>query len=245
MKVSIITVTYNSESSLQHTIDSVVSQNYADIEHIVVDGGSNDSTLDIIQKNTSIAKYISEPDKGIYDAINKGIRLATGDIVGILNSDDTLAAHDSISQIVECMKSNGSDMVYGDLIYVTLGTREKVIRHWKSNDFKLSSLRKGWMAAHPTLYCKKSVYDTYGLYNETLRIAADYDFMLRTFQRGDLKKSYLPVTLVKMSWGGESNRSVKNIIQKSKEDYLVIKQNEIGGIATLIFKNLRKFRQFL
>ncbi len=245
MKVSIITVTFNSQETLQDTIDSIVAQDYADIEHILVDGNSSDKTLEIIKSNSSISKYLSEPDKGMYDALNKGIKMATGDIIGILNSDDVLASENVISKVVEFFKNNQSDVVYGDLVYISPTNNNKSLRYWRSNTFNPSSLKNGWMPPHPTLYCKKSVYDTFGLYNENLKIASDYDFILRLFKNDKLIKSHLPTVMVKMSWGGISNRSIKNIIQKSKEDYYVIRKNKIGGFGTLILKNIRKFKQFL
>lgn len=244
-KVSIITVTYNSQNTLQRTIDSVKQQDYDNIEHIIVDGSSIDNTLSIIKHNKSVEKYISEPDKGIYQAINKGIRMATGDIIGILNSDDVLATHDIITKIVDFLNENEADVVYGNLLYVSADKLHKSIRYWKSNVFNPGCLKYGWMAPHPTIYCKRSVYEKYGLYNEDLQISSDYDFILRVFSQNELKKSYLPIVMIKMSWGGKSNGSIANLIRKSKEDLKVIKSNNIGGLFTLLLKNTRKIKQFL
>lgn len=247
MKVSIITATFNSEKTLQNSIDSVKNQNYGNIEHIIIDGGSTDGTLDIIKKNAEhIANYVSEKDTGIYNAINKGITLATGDVIGILNSDDVYASEQIITKIVECFNAKNSDVVYGNLIYVSNeesgGT---TIRYWKSNVFQPGCLKYGWMPPHPTLYCRKDVYDSYGLYNESLKIASDYDFILRIFKQFELKKNYLPIVMVKMTLGGMSNASFKNILMKSKEDLRVIKANHTGNFTTLIFKNIRKVKQLI
>jgi glycosyltransferase len=246
MKVSIITPTYNSEKTIQRTIDSVINQNFSDIEHIIIDGGSTDKTLEIITKNNGkISKFISEKDKGIYNAINKGISLATGDIIGILNSDDLLANEKIISKIVSCFEETNCDLVYGDIVYQTKDEKSpKIVRYWKSNVFKNNCLKYGWMPPHPSIYCKREIYQQYGVYDEELNISADYDFVLRIFKNSNLKKEYLPEIFVKMDIGGESNKSLKNIFIKSKEDYLAIKRNNTGNFMTVLFKNLRKVRQF-
>ena len=246
MKISIITATYNCEKSLQRTIDSVASQDYEEIEHIIIDGGSSDNTLNIIQANSDrITKYISEKDSGIYDALNKGIRLATGDVIGFLNSDDTFADQHIISAIANCFKTEKTDLVYGNLVYQTVDdSNEKTIRYWESNNFNTESLKYGWMPPHPTLYCKREIYEQWGLFNDKFKIAADYDFILRIFKQPTIKKTFLPIILVKMSIGGISNNSIKNIIRKSFEDYKAIKNNMIGGFLTLLLKNARKIAQF-
>ena len=247
MKVSIITVTYNSEKSLQRSIDSVISQDYPNIEHIFIDGGSTDNTVCIIKNNKEhISTYISEKDSGIYQALNKGIRLATGDIIGILNSDDVFADTNIISKVVDSFEKNSSDVVYGDLLYVTNNyNKNKTIRYWKSNIYNPKDIYSGWMPPHPTMFCKKSVFDTYGLYNESLQISSDYDFILRIFKQPSLKKNFLPVVMVKMTMGGISNGSFRNILKKSYEDLKALKTNNIGGLHTLLLKNIRKLRQLI
>lgn len=246
MKVSIITATYNSERSIQRTIDSIASQDYLDIEHIIVDGGSTDNTINIIQSNQNkIAKFISEKDNGIYDALNKGIKLATGDIFGFLNSDDMFTNKHVISRIVNCFNVKKSDVVYGNLVYQsTDDSNKKTIRYWRSNVFNPGCLWYGWMPPHPTLYCKKEVYEKWGLFNDKFKISADYDFILRVFKQPTISKAFLPTIVVKMDVGGVSNKSFKNIIQKSIEDYKAIRINKIGGIITLFLKNFRKIGQF-
>lgn len=245
MKVTIITATYNSESHLQETINSVLSQSYKDIEYIVIDGGSTDRTLEIIKENKdNISKYVSERDNGIYDALNKGIKLATGDIIGFLNSDDVYNNSDVVSEIVQTFKNTNSDIVYGNIVYMSNGEDKKMIRYWKSNDFRPESLKFGWMPPHPSLYCRKKVYDESGSFYDSFKIAADYEFILRVFSNKSYVKTFIPLVLVQMELGGVSNNSFKNICIKSKEDYQVIRRNKVGGLYTVIFKNLRKLHQF-
>ena len=246
MKISIITATYNSEKSLQRTIDSIVSQDYANIEHIIIDGGSTDNTLAIIKSNlNSIDKYISERDNGIYSALNAGIKLATGDIIGFLHSDDIYNDEFVVSKIIQTFRTENCDVLYGNLIYQSKNNdNPKTIRFWKSNLFHPASLKYGWMPPHPTVYCKKEIYHQYGSFNEKYRISSDYDFILRIFKEHNIQKTFLPSILVKMNVGGISNGSIKGILRKSKEDYQTIRQNKVGGFYTIIFKNFRKIFQF-
>jgi glycosyltransferase len=247
MKISIITVTYNSEKTLQNTIDSVLFQTYSDIEYIIVDGKSTDSTLDIIKENEQRFKgrmhWISEPDNGIYDAMNKGIAAASGDIIGILNSDDIFAEETTIEQIVSVFENNKCDVLYGNLIYQN---ENKPVRHWESNTFKHSSLHFGWMPPHPTLYCVKGIYDKFGTFDSNFRISADYDLIIRIFKNKNLKSVYLPQTMIIMNQGGISNATLKSKFLKSKEDYKVLKKNKIKlPLTTVFFKNVRKVYQFV
>ena len=247
MKVSLITATYNSEISIKTCLDSIVSQDYSDLEYLFIDGGSSDNTLSIIKKyrqNNPFIKMVSEKDYGIYDALNKGISAASGDIIGFVHSDDFLASSDIINDIVSMMKTESLDGVYGNLQYVNKNNTQKVIRNWISCDFKFSLLKNGWMPPHPTLFLKKEVYQKHGLFDVSYRISADYDFMLRIFKDSELKLGYLPKVITKMRVGGASNRSIKNIIEKSKEDYRAIKSNNIGDFLTLIRKNTSKLKQF-
>lgn len=247
MKVSIITVTYNSAQTLARTMDSVSSQTYPNIEHIIVDGASTDGTVDIIKQcQGSVAYFVSEPDKGIYDALNKGLKKATGDIIGQLNSDDVFADNRVIELIVKRFENKQCDVVYGNLIYQPqCPDKDKVFRYWKSNRFDPKCLKYGWMPPHPTLYCKKEVYDKVGHFDTKFRISADYDFVLRVFSNLDYKTSYLPAVLVRMNIGGVSNSSFRNIICKMVEDYNVLKKNHIGSLFTLGCKNVRKLMQFI
>lgn len=247
MKVSIITASYNSEESIAGCLKSCLDQNYDNINYLIIDGNSNDKTLEIVknhQKDYPFVKIVSEKDHGIYDALNKGINLASGDIIGFVHSDDFLASKDIINNIVSMINSQNLDGVYGDLQYVDKFNTQKVIRNWKSCDFKPGLLKQGWMPAHPTLFLKREVYEKHGLFDLSYRISADYDFMLRIFNDSELNFGYLPKVVTKMSVGGASNRSLKNIIKKSKEDYRAIRSNNVGNFLTLIKKNTSKLKQF-
>jgi glycosyltransferase len=248
MKISIITATYNSESTIKTCMDSVLNQTYSNIEYIIVDGGSKDETLSYINEKASEHPkivYNYEPDKGIYDALNKGIKKATGDVIGFVHSDDFLADNSIIEAIVDVFKTKNVDGVYGNLHYVALENTDKIIRNWISKPFNTKMLKQGWMPAHPTLYLKKSLYDNNGMFDLTYKIAADYDFILRIFKQSQLKFYFLPKTIVKMRVGGASNRSLKNIMQKTKEDYRAIKTNDIGSWVTIFIKNVSKLKQFV
>ncbi len=242
MKISIITSVYNNAKYIENAINSVLSQTYKDIEYIVVDGASTDGTMEIINKyKDKIDKFISEADKGIYDGLNKGIKLATGDVVAFLHSDDEYYSDGVIEKVVNKFKKDNSDGVYGDLIYVN--EKDEVVRYWKSGEFSIEKLKKGWMPPHPTLFLKKEIYDKYGLFSLNYKIAADYDFILKVLKHNP-KLSYIPKVLYKMKIGGISNKNIRNIIRKSKEDLKILKTHKIGGINTLIYKNFSKTFQF-
>lgn len=246
MKVSIITATYNSLKSLPTALDSLESQTYRDIEWIVVDGNSTDGTIDFIKSNSnSISQWISEPDQGIYDALNKGIDMATGDVIGLLHSDDFFNSKDTIAQIAELFKYSKADGIYGNLRYVSKTNTKKNIRFWKSDYFRPQLLKKGWMPAHPSLFLKKEVYQKHGKFDLEFKIAADYDFVLRIFQDGSLKFVYHNKVITNMRIGGASNRTLKNIIRKSKEDLMALRKNNFKyAYWVLMRKNLSKLSQF-
>ena len=245
MKISIITITYNSAATLQHALDSVLSQTYPDIEHVLVDGASKDGTRELIEKYArehANVRWVSEKDGGIYNAINKGIRMATGDIIGFLHSDDQLNSADSIEQVADAFELSHADVVYGDLQYCKGG---RVVRRWKSNAFSPRSLKFGWMPPHPTVYVRREVYQQVGEYDEWFSIAADYDMMLRIFKTG-YKTHYIPSVLVSMETGGASNRSTRARLSKTQEDCIALRKNHVGaGFLTVACKQLRKIRQFL
>lgn len=248
MKVSIITATYNSARSLKSCIDSVTQQDYCNLEYIIIDGKSSDDTLCIVkeyQKKTPYINFISEEDQGIYDALNKGLQLATGDVIGFVHSDDLLANNHIISDMVNQLKTFKLDGVYGDLQYVYKSDLNQVVRSWKSCVFTPGLLKKGWMPAHPTLFLKNEVYKKHGLFDLGYKIAADYDFILRVLKDNTLKFGYLPKVITKMRLGGASNRTLKNIIQKTKEDYRAIRSNQVGGIFSILRKNTSKIKQFI
>ncbi len=247
MKVSVITATYNSAKSIESCLFSVLNQNYNDIEYVIIDGKSNDQTLTILNKFAAEYNQIrifSEKDSGLYDALNKGIKLTSGDIIGFVHSDDFLESNNIIHEIVSMFKSDNLDGVYGDLQYVDKDNTQKVKRNWTSCKFNESLLKNGWMPPHPTLFLKKDVYEKHGFFDLSYSISADYDFILRIFNDLELKFEYLPKVITKMRFGGVSNRSLKNIIKKSIEDYRAIKNNNIGNFLTLIRKNCSKLKQF-
>lgn len=206
MKISIITVCYNSADTIADTIRSVLSQDYQDIEYVVIDGGSKDGTIDILNKyRDNIHKYISEPDKGIYDAMNKGIAMATGDIIAVLNADDFYAAGDVVSKMVELMESKKLDAAYGDLVYVDLKDTSKEVRFWRAGSYKPGAFRKGWVPPHPAFFCRRRVYEKYGSFRKDMKIAADFELMLRFIEKHKIKIGYLSQTIVKMRTGGKAN----------------------------------------
>ena len=243
MKVSIITVTYNSADTLQDCIDSVANQSYKNIEHIVIDGNSKDDTLEIIQNNTSVSKYISEPDNGLYDAMNKGLKLASGDVIGILNSDDIYENKDVISDVIKALGRH--EALYTDLCYVDTHDTNLVRRYWKSGGYNRNSFKYGWMPPHPTLFLKREVYEKHGDFNLELKSAADYELMLRFLYKEGVEAVYLPKITVKMREGGVSNQSLKHRIKANKEDRKAWKINGLKMPFLLqILKPLRKIPQY-
>lgn len=247
LKISIITVSYNSAQTIEDCIQSVLSQTYPHIEYILVDGASQDNTFKIIEKYSSkISKFISEKDNGIYHAMNKGIKMATGDIIGILNSDDFYADDKVIIDVVTTFEKTKADAIYADLQYVDAIDTRKIKRYWKSGRYKPGDFLFGWMPPHPTFFVKREVYEKYGLFNENFRTAADYELMLRFIHKYKISVDYLPRVIVKMRSGGQSNVTAKNRIKANMEDR---KAWEINGLKpyffTLFLKPLRKLKQFI
>ncbi|MBN8703615.1 MAG: glycosyltransferase [Bacteroidetes bacterium] len=247
MKVSIITVCYNSANTIESTIKSVIEQSYPEIEYILIDGLSKDGTLGIIEKyRNSIAKVISEKDSGIYDAINKGIDVATGDVIGILNSDDFYINNTVIADVVDALLNSNADSCYADLQYIDRLNINKIIRNWKSKNYYEGIFYTGWMPPHPTFFVKKACYEKYGKFNLKLKSAADYELMLRFLHKHHVSTTYLPKVLVKMRVGGMSNKTLMNRIAANREDRLAWKINGLKpGMFTLLFKPLSKIKQFL
>lgn len=245
MRLSIVTAVYNRASSIGDALTSVQAQTYAVAEHLVQDGGSTDDTLNIVEsRRMATTSLVSEPDTGIYDAINKGISRATGDVIGLMHSDDFFAHTRVLEKVAEVFENEDIAGVYGDLDYVSAQNPRKVIRRWRSGPYSRSKLRHGWMPPHPTMYLRREVFENWGLYDPDFQISADYDAILRYLWRGHIRLAYLPEVLVKMRVGGESNRSLGRIYKKSCEDYRAIKNNGVGGFETLALKNLSKIRQF-
>lgn len=245
LKISVVTVCFNSESTIGHTIRSVNEQTYPNVEHVFIDGASKDGTLDIISESSLVDKVVvSEPDKGIYDALNKGIAAARGDVVGFLHADDFYADADVLTKIASTFEGEAVDACYADLHYVSQDSEERLIRHWKTSEFSPARLKRGWMPPHPTLYIRPAWYQKIGGFDTSYRIAADYYSMLQLFSDPSFNASYIPEVLVKMRVGGASNRSLKNILQKSCEDYDALRRTGVGGVGTLLAKNFRKVGQF-
>lgn len=239
MKISIITVTKNNKAGLLRAIESVRSQTYKNVEHIIIDGGSTDGSAEAIYN----LQFVSEADAGIYDAINKGIKLATGDVIGLLHSDDFFADANVLAHVADAFEKNEVDSVYGDLLYIN----KKGLNHrvWKSGHYNNDKILNGWMPPHPTLFIRKEIFDKYGLYRTDMKIASDYEMILRLFYKFQITTHYLPITTYCMTIGGASNRSLRNIIIKSSEDYKAIKIHGLPyPIKTLMLKNLSKIPQF-
>ena len=242
MKITVITVAYNSGSTIADTLRSVAEQHHPDVEHIVIDGGSTDNTVELVQRlGRDGTLLLSEPDTGIYDAMNKGLQLASGDFVGFLNADDMFAGAATLETMAKPMVQ--ADMVYGDLVYVHQNDTGRVIRHWRSGRFERSRLRYGWMPPHPTFYVRRS--HLAGMqFDLRYRIAADYDFMLKQLTLPTARVAYVPEVLVRMRTGGASNRSLRALWQKSSEDYLALRRNGVGGLMSLAAKIGRKIPQY-
>ncbi|MEO8795300.1 MAG: glycosyltransferase family 2 protein [Daejeonella sp.] len=246
MKISLITVTYNAAEFLEECIQSVINQTYKNLQYIIVDGGSTDKTISIINKyKEHISVFISEPDKGIYDAMNKGIKSADGDVVGILNADDFFADQEVLSTIANEFESSKADIVYGDLWYISRDNLAKVTRKWISGDFKRFKMQFGWMPAHPTFYAKKALFDQYGLYDLSYKTAADYDLMLRFLYKQQTVSSYVNKVFVKMRTGGVSNKLLINRFNATLNDRKAMENNGISFSWLLILmKPFRKIEQF-
>lgn len=246
MKISVVTAVYNRQTTIGQAMESVRSQTHGSVEHILQDGGSSDATLEIIADIAGPDTHLhSEPDGGIYHAINRGIARATGDVIGLMHSDDYFADDEVLARVATAFSDTNVDGVYGDLDYVATTDTSRVIRSWKSGEMTRAKLKRGWMPPHPTLYLRRSVFERLGDYDTSYQIAADYDAMLRWLWTGQVRLAYIPQVLVKMRVGGESNRSLGRVLQKSREDYRALRRNEVGGIGALVNKNLSKIGQFV
>jgi len=247
MKVSIITITYNSAATVEDTLRSVVNQDYPNIEYLIIDGKSKDNTLQIVDKyKDKITKVVSEKDKGLYDALNKGIALASGEIVGMLHSDDLYASNQVISDIVKTFESNPeAEGVYADLVFVDRNDINKITRTWESGDYEEGDFLNGWMPPHPTFFVRKECYERFGGFNTTLRLSADYELMLRMIHKNKIKLAYLPKVVVKMRMGGVSNVSFFVRLKANIEDKMAWKLNGIKpGIFTRFLKPASKIMQY-
>ncbi|MCE9499121.1 MAG: glycosyltransferase [Leptospira sp.] len=227
MKITVITVCFNSVETIKDAIDSVQSQTYPEIEHLVIDGGSSDGTAEILRSQKSgNFRFVSEPDRGIYDAMNKGIGLAKGDVIGFLNADDVFADRESLSKIAECLKTNKVDSCYSDLVYMN---REltKIIRFWKSEPYREGLFNRGWMPAHPTFYVRKEIFERFGSFDLQFSLAADFELTMRFLAINKISSFYIPEVLVKMRVGGATNKGILNVIKGNLESYRACKKNNL------------------
>jgi len=245
MKVTIITPTFNSAATVRDTLQSVAAQSYGAIEHIIVDGRSQDETLEFISAFPHVSKVISEQDLGIFDAMNKGITQAQGDIIGILNSDDIYSSSEVIQQVVQIFQTTSSDALYANLVYTRREDTSKVVRRWVSGNYARTNFYRGWMPPHPTFFVKRSIYEQFGKYNLDFKNAADYELMLRFLFKENIKVTYLPIELVRMRVGGASNRSLRSRISSNRMDALAWKVNGLKPKwYTFIRKPLSKLKQY-
>jgi len=247
--VSIITATWNCQATVADCLASVGGQTWPHRQHVVVDGASTDGTLDVLQAHRQqLAVLQSEKDRGIYDALNKGLALATGDVVGFLHADDLYAHPQVLQRVAQAFADPSVCAVYGDLQYVRQHDTTQVVRHWQSSSARASRLAWGWMPPHPTLYVRREWYQRIGGFDTRYRIAADYLSILQLFSQPGFKAVYLPEVLVKMRLGGASNRSLRNIARKTGEDWRALRQARVGalgGVGALVWKNLSKLGQFV
>lgn len=245
MKISVITAVMNGGTVLGRAIESLRAQTHLDVEHVVQDGGSTDGTLAYLAAHGHPQMaVVSAPDAGLYDAINMGISRASGDVIGLLHADDYLADKTILKRVAKVFKDPRIDGVYGDLQYMARDDDTRVIRHWRAGVYDPSRLRHGWMPPHPTLYLRRDVFARSGLYDTSYQIAGDYDGMLRWLTTGQVRLAYIPHVMVRMRSGGVSNRSLGQMLRKSCEDYRAIRRHNVGGVGTLLAKNLSKLPQF-
>ncbi|MFN0187481.1 MAG: glycosyltransferase family 2 protein [Bacteroidia bacterium] len=247
MKISIITITYNSAATVEDTIKSVVMQDYPNVEYLIIDGKSKDATLQIAEKyKDKISKIVSEKDKGLYDALNKGIKHATGDIIGMLHSDDLYTHPQVLNNIVKTFQDHpDAEGVYADLIFVNRNDTDKVMRTWESGNYQDGDFLNGWMPPHPTFFVKKTTYETHGGFNTSLKLSADYELMLRLIHKNKIKLAYLNEVIVKMRMGGVSNISFFVKLKANLEDKMAWRVNGMKPhMATMLMKPLRKLGQY-
>ncbi len=243
--VTIITVVFNGATTLEDTIRSVLQQTYENIEYIIIDGGSSDGTLDIIRKYDSQLDYwLSEPDAGIYDAMNKGLSLCTGDVVGFLNADDLYSHREVLASVASTFRSQvGLQTCFGDLAYVDKLDTRKIVRYWRSGTYRQGIFQKGWVPPHPTFFAKRSAYLEHGGFNLSYSLAADFELMLRFLEARHLSTAYIPQVLVRMRMGGATNRSISNVIQQNREIIRAFRGNDLPSPNLLVYFGAKAFNR--
>jgi glycosyltransferase involved in cell wall biosynthesis len=246
MRVSIVTVCFNSADTIGQTIRSVQDQEYRRIEHVIIDGGSTDGTIDIVKTfNGRIKKLLSEPDEGIYDAMNKGLHLARGEVIAFLNADDVYASPTVISDVVAALRADHADGVYGDLVYVGRGNSNRVIRYWQAGEYRPRAFHRGWVPPHPTFFCRRDLYRQFGGFNPSYRIAGDFELMLRLIEKHRIRVQYIPKPLVRMRAGGRAN-TLRGIFQGNREIIQAFRHNDMAfPPAFFVTKFFRKARQLV
>ncbi len=247
MKISIVTGTYNSQAYISDCVTSVHNQTYDNIEHIIIDGASSDATVNTIRDTPNkVSQLISENDNGIYDAMNKGLKLATGEVLGILNSDDFYNSTAVIQNVVDAFQDPKIDIVFGDLFYVNQQNPDKIVRKWSSGPYYDGAFKKGWHPAHPSFFVRKNVYEKFGYFDLDYQLAADFELMLRFLEKHQLKSTYLKIPMVRMRLGGATNKSWENIAKGNKECIAAFKKNGISApLLYPIYRLLPKLKQFL
>ena len=245
LKVSIITVCYNSESTIEDTLQSVANQSYTNVEHLVIDGASTDNTVELTRRYKT--KVTTEPDKGIYDAMNKGIKLASGDVIGTLNADDFYIDNTVLNNVAKVFKDASVEACFADLVYVSQDGTNKIVRYWKSQDYTRELFKSGWMPAHPTFFARRNVYEKYGLFDLSYKIAADFELLFRLIEQNKIKTKYIPKVMVKMRLGGTTNKSLSNVIAQNKEIITILKKQypDFSVLAFISKKIINRFFQFL
>ena len=242
MKISVITATYNSEKTLRDTLDSILAQTYADIESIIVDGASKDGTMDIVREYEPRFEgrmhWVSEPDKGIYDAMNKGIKMASGDVIGVLNSDDFYHDERVVEDIANAFEQKNVDCVYGNLVFIDEKNKDIILRIWKGSQHECGAFLRGWHPAHPTFYAKSIWFERFGAFNLKYTVSADFELMLRFIEKGQIRNAYLDRYFVKMRMGGESTKSVSNIITGNKNILRAIRDNGFKPVNFYLVRRL-------
>ena len=242
MLISLVTISYNSSKTIKETLNSVNNQSFLNLEHIIVDGKSTDNTLEICKNFTHISKIISEPDRGVYDAFNKGLKLASGDIIGFLNADDIFNNKHALQKIADTFDKQ-TDCVFANLDYIN--NKGITVRKWRSNPYKKEAFKKGWMPAHPTFYCRKAIYDQLGGYDNSYDIAGDFELMLRFLEKNNIRSKFIDQTLVKMRVGGISNSGFASKIKIIKEEIRAFKQNKIDySLPKYLIHKVLKIKEF-
>lgn len=245
MKISIITVCYNSDATISESVASVARQTYSDFEHLIIDGASSDRTVEVARLHAiANAKIISEPDVGIYDAMNKGLGLARGEVIGFLNADDIFVDDQVISRVAAAFEDTAVEACFGDLLYVTEDNRS-VVRYWKSRPFVPGSFARGWSPAHPTFYIRRSALERLGSFDLSYRLAADTEMMMRYLEKGGVRAAYIPHVQVRMRVGGATNRSLRNIFRQNREIFRALKKNDVpySMISFMLHKLVSRFWQ--